>query len=41
VPFGGTLDPYNRWVFYSFLHPWEALEVTYAPSVCPHNWSAS
>jgi len=31
VPFGRTLDPDNRWVIFSTLMPWEALEVTYAP----------
>jgi transposase, IS5 family len=31
VPFGGTLDPDNRWVLFSSLMPWEELEETYAP----------
>ena len=31
VPFGGTLDPENRWVLFSALMPWEELEETYAP----------
>ena len=31
VPFGGTLDPDNRWVIFSTLMPWEELENTYAP----------
>jgi transposase, IS5 family len=31
VPFGGTLDPENRWVLFSSLMPWEELEATYAP----------
>jgi IS5 family transposase len=26
VPFGGTLDPSNRWVIFSSLMPWEELE---------------
>ena len=30
VPFGGTLDPSNRWVVFSSLMPWEELEETYA-----------
>lgn len=30
-PFGGTLDPDNRWVIFSSLMPWEELEETYAP----------
>ena len=30
VPFGGTLDPDNRWVLFSSLLPWEELEATYA-----------
>jgi hypothetical protein len=29
VPFGGTLDSDNRWVFFSSLMPWEELEETY------------
>jgi len=35
VPFGGTLDPDNRWVVYSSLMPWEELEDTYAPQFDP------
>ena len=35
VPFGGTLDPENRWVFFSSLMPWEELEATYAPQFSP------
>jgi hypothetical protein len=35
VPFGGTLDPENRWVLFSSLMPWEELEVTYAPQFSP------
>jgi len=31
VPFGGTLDPDNRWVLFSTLMPWEELDDTYAP----------
>ena len=31
VPFGGTLDPENRWVLFSSLIPWDELEETYAP----------
>ena len=31
MPFGGTLDPENRWVIFSSLLPWEELEATYAP----------
>ncbi len=30
VPFGGTLDPSNRWVVFSSLIPWDELEETYA-----------
>jgi IS5 family transposase len=30
VPFGGTLDPDNRWVLLSSLIPWRELEETYA-----------
>jgi hypothetical protein len=29
IPFGGTLDPDNRWVVFSSLMPWEELEDTY------------
>ena len=29
MPFGGTLDPNNRWVIYSSLMPWEELEEAY------------
>jgi hypothetical protein len=35
VPFGGTLDPDNRWVIFSSLMPWEELEGTYAPLFNP------
>jgi hypothetical protein len=35
VPFGGTLDPENRWVLLSALMPWEELEETYAPQFSP------
>jgi hypothetical protein len=29
VPFGGTLDPSNRWVVFSSLIPWDEVEETY------------
>ena len=35
LPFGGTLDPENRWVLLSALMPWEELEDTYAPQFSP------
>jgi hypothetical protein len=35
VPFGGNLDPNNRWVVFSSLMPWEELEETYAPQFSP------
>ena len=35
VPFGGTLDPNNRWVIFSSLMPWEELRETYAPQIIP------
>jgi len=35
APFGGTLDPNNRWVVFSSLMPWEDLEETYAPQFSP------
>ena len=35
VPFGGTLDPNNRWLLFSSLMPWEELEATYAPQFSP------
>jgi IS5 family transposase len=35
VPFGGTLDPENRWDLFSSLMPWEELETTYAPQFSP------
>jgi len=35
VPFGGTLDPENRWVIFSSLMPWEELEATYVPQFSP------
>ena len=31
LPFGGTLDPDNRWVVLAQLIPWEELESSYAP----------
>jgi hypothetical protein len=37
VPFGGTLDPENRWVLFSSLLPWEELEATYAPQFSAHH----
>ena len=38
IPFGGTLDPDNRWVLFSSLMPWEELEETYAPHFSPTTW---
>jgi len=35
VPFGGRLDPENRWVLFSSLMPWEELGETYAPQFSP------
>ncbi len=35
VPFGGKLDPENRWVIFSSLMPWEELEATYATQFSP------
>jgi len=35
LPFGGTLDPENRWLRLSALIPWEELEETYAPQFSP------
>jgi hypothetical protein len=35
VPFGGTLDPENRWVKFSALMPWVELEETYATQFNP------
>lgn len=35
LPFGGTLDPENRWVLLSALIPWEELEETYGPQISP------
>jgi hypothetical protein len=35
VPFGGTLDPYNRWGIFSTLMRWEELEETYATQFNP------
>ncbi len=35
MPFGGTLDPNNRWVVFSSLMPWEELEETYASQFSP------
>ncbi len=35
MPFGGTLDPDNRWVLFASLNPWEELEETYAPQFSP------
>lgn len=35
VPFGGILDPDNRWVVLSFLMPCGELEATYAPHFFP------
>ncbi len=35
MPFGGTLDPDNRWVMFASLMPWEELEETYAHQFSP------
>jgi len=35
LPFGGTLDPQNRWVLLSALMPWEELEHSYASQFSP------
>ena len=35
MPFGGTLDPDNRWVNFSALMPWVELEETYATQFNP------
>ena len=35
LPFGGTLDPSNRWVKLEELMPWEELEEAYAPHSMP------
>ena len=35
IPFGGILDPDNRWVVFSSLMPWDELEDTYAPQFNP------
>jgi transposase, IS5 family len=31
IPFGGKLDPGNRWVVLSDVIPWQSLENSYAP----------
>jgi len=31
VPFGGTLDPENRWVLFATLMPSDEIEEAYAP----------
>jgi hypothetical protein len=35
MPFGGKLDPENRWVQLSALMPWKELDETYAPRFSP------
>jgi IS5 family transposase len=35
VPFGGKLNPDNRWALFSSLMPWEALEETFASQFNP------
>jgi len=35
LPFGGKLDPDNRWVFFASLMPWGELEETYASQFSP------
>ena len=35
VPFGGTLDPNNRWMLFSSLMPWDEREETSAPQFNP------
>jgi hypothetical protein len=37
VPFGGMLDPDNRWVNFSALMPWLELEETYATQFRSNN----
>jgi hypothetical protein len=41
VPFGGTLDPDNRWVLVASLMPSDEIEEAYAPQLNPtHDWGA-
>ena len=35
LPFGGTLDPANRWIKLEELMPWEELEEAYARNSMP------
>ena len=35
VPFGGTLDPENRWVLFATLMPSDEIEEAYAPQFSP------
>jgi len=35
VPFGGTLDPENRWVLFATLMPSDEIEKAYAPQFSP------
>jgi len=35
VPFGGTLDPENRWVLFATLMPSVEIEEAYAPQFSP------
>lgn len=35
LPFGGSLDPANRWLLLSALMPWEELEESHAPQFSP------
>jgi hypothetical protein len=41
LPFGGTLDPENRWFLFTTLMPSDEIEATYANSVQPHDWGSS
>jgi len=41
VPFGCTLDPYNRGVMFSSLMPWEELEEIYASQFSPATGAAA
>jgi IS5 family transposase len=35
MPFGGTLDPDNRWVLFAMLMPLDEIEDAYLPQLSP------
>jgi hypothetical protein len=39
MPFGGTLDPANRWVLFAMLMPSDEIDEAYLPQFSPTTWT--